>query len=295
MAIFNSDLIGDLARQRVVLFIGAGVSSSAHTATGGKILGWPDFLTATADEVAEPLKSQVKQLVASKDYLLACELLQVALEDEWERLVTAEFGQTADPSSLHKAILELSQRITITTNFDKLFETAWGSPGTAGTHYPKVISKIDRDIFRILKDPESSYLLKIHGSVDDPTSLIFSRSEYIRMAFGNENYSTFLDSLLLNFTFIYIGFSMDDPAITSLMEMYALRYPSSRPHYIFAPSNVPENIVQLQKRLRKLVVLQYSGENDHAELAPMLVTLRDLMRDRRKEIIAEDMKAMARI
>jgi len=294
MAVFNSDLIGDLARQRVVLFIGAGVSSSAHTAAGGKILGWPAFLSATAEKVAEPLKNQVKYLIKSKDYLLACELLQMSLEDEWERLVTTEFGQVANPSALHKAVLELTQRIIITTNFDKLFESAWGLPGAAGTHYPKVISKIDRDIFRILKDAEGSYLLKIHGSIDDPASLIFSRSEYIRMAFGNENYSTFLDSLLLNFTFIYIGFSMDDPAITSLMEMYALRYPSSRPHYIFAPSIVPENIVMLQKRLRKLVVIQYDSKDDHAELAPLLIELRNLMRDRRKRIIAENMNAMAK-
>ncbi|MDH8045799.1 SIR2 family protein, partial [Klebsiella pneumoniae] len=74
----------------------------------------------------------------------------------------------------------------------------------------------------------TSYIIKIHGSIDDVSNIVFSRSQYIRLAFGNENYSLFLDSLLLNYTFLFVGFSMDDPAITSLMELYAYRYPRSR-------------------------------------------------------------------
>jgi hypothetical protein len=107
------------------------------------------------------------------------------------------------------------------------------------------------------------------------------------MAFGNEKYAGFLENLLLNYTFLFVGFSMDDPAIISLMEMYALRYPSARPHYIFSPSGVPENISQIHKRLRKLAIIQYDPKNDHSELAPLVVELGKQARERQRQIISD--------
>ncbi len=265
------------------------MSASAVTAQGTKIAAWSKFLSDATKQVAEPLRSQVLGLIATKDYLLACELLQVALQDSWEDLVSAEFGQVAHPSTLHSALLQLRQRIILTTNFDKLLEMAWGSLESGGTHYAKVVSKIDADIFRVLKNHDTKYLLKIHGSVDDAQTLVFSRSEYIRMAFGNESYSGFLETLLLNFTFLFVGFSMDDPAITTLMEMYALRYPRARPHYILTPSGIPENIVEVHKRLRKLAVIQYDAKDDHAALPPLLWDLGEQARERQRNIISEAM------
>lgn len=37
---FNSDLVDDLARQKVILFLGAGVSASATTRSGTRMKGW---------------------------------------------------------------------------------------------------------------------------------------------------------------------------------------------------------------------------------------------------------------
>jgi len=286
---FNRDLLGDLARQRVVLFLGAGVSASAVTGSGKRIAGWPKFLKDCASRTADPLRTQLQGLLDAKDYLLACELLQHHFGDDWGDIVTAEFGQQATPSTLHTALLGLRQRIIITTNFDKLIETAWSNFTDVGTHLPKVISGVDEQVFRILKDHEGKYLLKIHGTFDDAKSLIFSRSEYIRLAFGNANYSSFLEALLLNYTFIYVGFSMDDPAITSLMEMYTLRYPTSRPHYIFAPMGIEDNIVEVHKRLRKLVVLQYDSANNHAALAPLIEELGKQARLRYRTLVSDMM------
>ncbi len=271
--LFNPDLLTDLAYRKVVLFLGAGVSASAITTTGTKIAGWAAFLQDCTTGVPDPLKSQILVLIGEKDYLLACELLQQHHKDDWIRLVSKEFGQKAQPSALHRAILNLKQRVILTTNFDKLIDIAWSEVANGGTHFPTTITKIDSKIFRILKEHEENYLLKIHGTVDDPDSLIFSRSEYIRMAFGNRDYSNFIDSLLLNYTFLFVGFSMDDPAITSLMEMYALRYPSARPHYIFSPQGMPENIIKIYKDLRKLVVLPYDDANNHEKLPEIISEL----------------------
>lgn len=281
--IFNSDLVDDLAREKVVLFLGAGVSASAVTAAGGKISDWGSFLDKSCEHVSEKVGSQVKGLLEKKDFLLACEILQGALADTWEDYVKAEFGQKATPSALHNSIINLGQRLILTTNFDKLLETAWEAIDAKATHYPTVLSSLNEDVFRALKDHSGKYLVKIHGTVDDAKSLVFSRSEYIRLAFGNSSYSGFLENLLLNYTFLFVGFSMDDPAITSLMEMYAFRYPAARPHYIFASEDIPENILDINKRLRKLIYMSYKG---HENLPPLIDKLGEAARERRKQILA---------
>jgi NAD-dependent SIR2 family protein deacetylase len=181
MGEFNADLIDDLARQRVVLFLGAGVSASATTRSGGKIKGWEAFLIEMNGNAPAGIRSQVSRLLKQKDFLLACEILQTALADTWEREVVQEFGQAAEPSPLHEAIVALDQRIIVTTNFDKLLEMSWQSKIGFSTHFPQVITSIDANIFNLLKDHSGKYLIKLHGTIDDVTSLVFSRSEYIRM------------------------------------------------------------------------------------------------------------------
>ncbi len=268
--IYNEDLINDLAQQKVVLFLGAGVSSSVNLDANDRFKGWPEFLDDAAKDRNATLRKQIKHLLKAKDYLLACELLQADYGDAWERKVTEEYGRAAQPSILHKALISLRQRIILTTNFDKLVESAWASSLADGERHFKVISKVDNDIFKVLKEHDSSYIIKIHGSIDDVSNIVFSRSQYIRLAFGNENYSLFLDSLLLNYTFLFVGFSMDDPAITSLMELYAYKYPKSRPHYIITNNKIPQNIRDIHRSLRKLIVIPYDPKNNHEQL-PLLI------------------------
>lgn len=230
---------------------------------------------------------QVINLISSKDYLLACQLLQDDYGVEWQEVVSSEYGRAADPSPLHEALLSLGQRIIITTNFDKLIESAWAKMIRPGARTFKVISGVNGEVFRSLKDHETPYLIKVHGSVDNVASLVFSRSEYIRMAFGNPKYSSFLDTLLLNYTLLFVGFSMDDPAVSSLMEMYALNYPDARPHYILTPNTTPTNILEINKRLRKLSPMAYDPSDGHAKLAPMIVDLANEAKAIQREIIAE--------
>jgi len=287
MGEFNADLVDDLARQRVVLFLGAGVSASASTRSGGRIKGWEAFLTEMVGKAPIGVREQVSRLLQQKDFLLACEILQTTLADTWEREIVQEFGQAAEPSPLHEAIVALDQRIIVTTNFDKLLEMSWESKLGFSTHFPQVITTIDANIFNMLKDHSGKYLIKLHGTIDDVRSLVFSRSEYIRMAFGSAVYFTFLETLLLNYTFLFIGFSMDDPAISSLMELYTLRYPRARPHYIVSPEGTDQNIIDINKRIRKLVAITYDNSENHAKLPVLIGDLAGHLKPRRKEIAAK--------
>ncbi|TBN08087.1 hypothetical protein EYC79_21345 [Agrobacterium cavarae] len=292
---FNNDLVDDLARQKVVLFLGAGVSSSAPTNSGQKMRGWPAFLEFASTMLDVDSSQEVKNLVAGKDYLIASEILQESLGDKWNELIVDEYGQSAKPSKLHEGLVLLDQRIIITTNFDKLLETAWDNKFGDSTHYPIVISGVQDKVFSILKENSRRYIVKIHGSIDDSDNIVFSRSQYVRSAFENPAYNNFMDCLLLNYTFLFVGFSMDDPAIVGLMEGYAFRYPKARPHYIFAAEGGSQRITDINQKLRKLISLKYDARDDHLLLPTHLRELAQLMHKRRNEIYTEMKNQLSRV
>lgn len=281
---FNSDLVEDVARRKIVVFVGAGASKWANPAGGGAFKNWIEFLNhANSMLRSKRVRGIISDLIEARDYLLASELLKEKLDLQWTALLAAEFQQAADVSRLHSALVALDPRIVITTNFDKLIENAW--TGVATTRYPTIITKVDGQAFRIFRS-EDKYIVKLHGSVDSPDGITFDKSSYQRDAFANRYYSDLLNTLLLTHTFVFVGFSMVDPAVSSIVENAAFRFPDTRPHYIFQSGKAVPEIDDLAKRLRKLYVIRYPEADHHVALAKQLESLAAEAARRRIEISA---------
>lgn len=279
---FNADLVEDLARRKVVLFVGAGVSMWAKPRGGGSFKTWSQFLSHASNNVThEKTKKLINGRIKKGDYLIASELLKAELGEQWSRILSAEFQQAADISRLHRALVSLDQRIIVTTNFDKLIETAWAE--SAQGRYPTVVSKMDQKAFRLFRD-DDPYLIKLHGSIDEPESIVFDKTSYQRTAFANQFYRDLIGTLLLTHTFIFVGFSMDDPAISLVVESHAYRFSDTRPHYIFTPGSPSHPIDELSKTLRKLFVLRYPEKDSHIALADNIEALGAEVQERRRLI-----------
>ena len=175
----------------------------------------------------------------------------------------------------------------VTTNFDKIIESAFVESGSS--HYPKIVTKLGPDAFKMLRD-EERYLVKMHGTIDDSDSFIFTKSEYIERAFENWVYAEFLRILLATYTVVFVGFSMADPAISSLVEQYAFRYPRGRPHYILQAGPTDPDIAEINKSLRKLFVIEYDPANNHEQLVSVIEAMVERMNSRRAELAAASLK-----
>lgn len=278
---FNADLVADIARQKVVIFVGAGASRWAMPSSGNTFKDWPDFLTRAAKGCSTKIQRLVRDRIRAKDYLIASQLLKSDLADQWSTVLTAEFQQAASISRLHKAIISLNQRVIVTTNFDKLIEKAWNDSSEI-KHYPTVVSKIDQQVFKLFRDSDS-YLIKIHGSIDEPENIVFDKSSYQRSAFSNRFYQDLISTLLLTHTFLFIGFSMDDPAVSLLVESHAHRFSETRPHYAFFSGKKQPEIDEISKTIRRLFIIRYSDANHHEELAQQIELLAEQGNKRRKE------------
>lgn len=139
---FNQDLINDLAKRKVVLFLGSGVTSSAIARSGQRVKGWPAFLRHAASLIENTnIRNHVLIRIERDDFLLACEVIKSNIDpDRWKTLLYEEFAQIAEPSELHKFILRLNQRIILTTNFDKLIENTFAIVNPDATRYPVTIN-----------------------------------------------------------------------------------------------------------------------------------------------------------
>lgn len=279
---FTPDLLDDFIRGRVAIFLGAGVSAGVNTRTGMPIKTWANFLNATAD--AAPDKSvtaEVKDLVSQGDYLFACEILKEHLNDQWESILKDEFEKIGSPSRLQESIIKLGARVTITTNFDLFFESHWERFNPEATHHLQVKNGVSPECFSIFRD-DKPYLIKLHGSINQTESMIFSLSDYAAKAHANWQYSSFMETLLCTHTVIFIGFSMKDAAITNLLEIYAQRYPRNRPHYALMPDFNSERKIRIMKNYRKLFIIPYQSKNDHRQLTAHIDTLQKQINERRR-------------
>ncbi|HEX4955889.1 MAG TPA: SIR2 family protein [Thermoanaerobaculia bacterium] len=233
-------------------------------------------------------RKHAERLLQQGDFLMAAELVRQATGNEaWNRSIQDEFGQNGDISDLHRSLMALRQRIILTTNFDKFLEIAWRECNTEARHHVQVSIGVTSDSFRALRD-DKEHIFLLHGSVDKPDSMIFAKSDYNSKAYGSWEYRRFIETLLMTHTLLFVGFSMNDPAITFLIEMYAHHLPASRPHYIFTADEISPEFITAAKTLRRLFVVPYNNTNDHAELVEILNRYGQRAIERRREIISDD-------
>lgn len=279
---FTPDLLDDFLKNKVAIFLGAGVSAGVATRSGESIRTWAKFLTDTSLKISNEQKAkEILELIGGGEYLFACEMLKENIGDQWEGILKEEYEKIGELSELQEVILKLEPRIIVTTNFDLFIENQWSRFNKSQTHHLQVRNGISADCFSVFRD-EKPYLIKLHGSINIPESMIFSLSDYAEKAHSNWQYSAFMDTLLCTHTVVFIGFSMKDMAITNLLEIYAKRYPKSRPHYAFLADFNSEEKIRIMKKHRRLFIIPYSSENNHSQLTDYLKELLESVVDRKR-------------
>jgi len=171
---------------RLVIFAGAGISMAAPT----NLPSWRDvnrivvrsLAASAASDVGEPLTARAADLILARHE-------QEKLPPEYQAQVLAEFLHdryfevlrhldSDHPNPTHLAIAWLARlgyvRAVITTNFDRVLEAAFAATGTSlhRCFQPEDFRALASDLTRFDKKDGPCHLLKLHGSVDDPATLI---------------------------------------------------------------------------------------------------------------------------
>ncbi|MCO5399191.1 SIR2 family protein [Ralstonia soli] len=270
-------LVEDIARRRAVLFFGSGVSANARSADGkSRPPTWAELLNAAAADMeakAPQVANEVRTFVERGDVLTAAEIVRRVLGPRKltallrRNLVTPQFRA----APIHDALIALDFRITLTPNFDSLYETRAMAlnPSAVVCHYS------DRSVATRLRD-EPDLIIKTHGSMSEPASLIFSRCDYIHARSRYRAFYGLVEALLRTYTFLFVGCGIDDSDMRALLEAYGADHPGAERHYFVAAADTFSDLTaSVLADALNLHVLRYDAPAaDHAALVDAFKMLR---------------------
>lgn len=269
-------LVRDIASQRAVLFFGAGVSMNSVGLDGHtKPKSWISFLNEAIQSIpaaSQSLKREIAGLIRKNDLLTACEVIRREIgRDGFVALVKKEFQTPGyQPAPIHDLLWKLDLRITMTPNFDNIYDTVVATNGSGTVSIKKYF---DDDVADALRRKER-VLIKSHGSVIDPDKLIFTRVDYAKARSEHSQFYALLDALLRTHTFLFVGCGLEDPDIRLMLEDYCFRHPFALQHYFVIPSrrfSAPIKCV-FEDSLR-VKLLEYKYTPDHANLTAEICKL----------------------
>lgn len=214
---FLREYIKAIRNGNAAVFAGAGLSRPS-----GFVL-WKDLLRPLATEIG------------------------LNIDDEHDLTAVAQYvrNQSGTRASINSAILEAydqgvqkNENVSIltrlpiytywTTNYDRLIEDGLRK----ANRNPDV--KIDFKQLSNTKKDRDAIVYKMHGDVDHAADAVLTKDDYAKYDLSHPLFRSVLKGDLISKTFLFIGFSFDDPNLDSILnQIRVLLGENIRAHYCF--------------------------------------------------------------
>ena len=232
-------LVRELAERRCLIFLGSGASAGCVAKDGkSQPPTWEQFLLNLRGKMqCDVEKGVAQQLIDEKRFLEAAEIIcaDVAAPDFSqfirETFVTPKFN----PSTVHRVVLNIDPKVTITTNYDDIYDTFCRS-GDAVDGY-NVARYYESHLVSDLRSPVR-LIVKAHGCVSDPARIVLTRSQYFAHRRDYGGFFRVLDALFLSSSLLFVGYSLSDPDIQLILENASIAAPKAHPHYAIVSDDV---------------------------------------------------------
>lgn len=269
-------LVGHIAQQNSIVFVGAGLSS------GLGLPGWPQLIRQMIDwcesqGISLPNKSDIEYLLdEKKDLLAAANALRAKMGDDKYRQFLSEVFLRPDlePMEVHEILAKIPFVAAATTNYDSLVED-----GYRKVHPDQSFEVFAHDNHEQLGTALSAkryFVLKAHGTVERPETIILDSKDYGRLFFKSEGYRTFLRAMFLHRTVLFLGFSMTDPELLFLLrELKAIFDGHTPTHYALVEVSQTRQIEweQLEEEHGVKIIPYIRSADDHPEVKSFLIEL----------------------
>ncbi|WP_318496513.1 SIR2 family protein [Photobacterium leiognathi] len=233
MIIWPESLIREIAKKRVIFFLGSGVSASATSNDGEKTPTWGEFLELALNLVKTPeIQEEIRILIKNRNYLLALQAIkEQSIPQDYTALLEKQFNNhKIKAGKLHEHIFYLDQNIVITTNFDRIYDKYCDYFGE-GSY--KTLSYYSNGIGDTIRS-DNRLIIKAHGCINEPEKMIFTRYEYHNAKQKHTQFYDILKALFITHTCIFIGCGMEDPDILLTLEDVKISSSNTFPHYFIS-------------------------------------------------------------
>lgn len=182
------------------VFAGAGLSSASG------FVNWKELLRPLAEEIGLSMEKEHDYLAVAQ-YYYNRKRTRSCINDALYQLFTSE---PKENKSL-KIITRLPVDTYWTTNYDHLLE------GALKENNRKPDIKISKENLALNKPDASATVYKMHGDVQFPDQTVLIKNDYETYGIKRDVFTTVLKGHLLSKTFLFIGFSFEDPNLNSIL------------------------------------------------------------------------------
>lgn len=199
------------------IFAGAGLSRPAG------YVDWKELLR----EVAEDLQLDI-DLEADLIALAQYHVNEFNGRGKINQILIDEFTKSVKTTDNHKILSQLPIGTYWTTNYDQLIES------NLETVSKKVDKKIAPENLSHSVPGSDAIVYKMHGDSNLPHDAVLTKDDYEGYDLKRKLFSTALRGDLVSKTFLFIGFSFDDPNLSQILSrIRILLNENARTHYCF--------------------------------------------------------------
>jgi len=195
--IYKESLFQSISKGEVVLWAGAGLSLYAGLPSGARLreILYEGLTPLEKEEVRKNsdlshLTDEICKLKGNRNYII--------------KVLTSTFTKDFSSTETHKIISKIPRfRNIITTNYDRLFENAYGNK----------LNLIFSDSHTPYIDDKKVNLFKIHGDLSDPDSIIITKSDYNRFFENDTEQNTIwniIKGIVATKSILFIGYNLED-------------------------------------------------------------------------------------
>lgn len=213
---FIKSYVKALREGNAAIFAGAGLS------VGAGYVNWKGLLKDISMELELDIDREEHDLVGLAQYYCNEKNSRGTIN----QIILEEFKDNVEVTENHKILARLPLGIFWTTNYDTLIEEALYNAN-------KIVDvKIDEANLAITLPKRDAIVYKMHGDVSQVQKAIITRDDYEKYSETHTLFTTVLKGDLVSKTFLFIGFSFNDPNLNYILSRVRIGLEGNqRPHY----------------------------------------------------------------
>lgn len=213
---FLRTYVNDIQESNAAIFAGAGLSRSAG------YVDWKELLREIANDLNLDIDLETDLVTLAQYHFNKYKRNKI------NQVLINEFSQGSKPTDNHKILSQLPISTYWTTNYDHLIEDSLTSIGK------RIDKKINPDSLSNSVPGSDATVYKMHGDSSLPNEAVLIKDDYESYDQKRKLFSTALQGDLVSKTFLFIGFSFDDPNLSNILgKIRILLNENTRRHYCF--------------------------------------------------------------
>lgn len=214
---FISEYAAAISNDSAAIFAGAGLSIPSGE------LSWASLLRDDARNIGLDIDRE-------DDYISVAQYIfnESGTRNTITKLIKNHVDKKGEINKNHEILVSMSIKTYWTTNYDTYIERALEEKGK------KIdVKRSSIDLASEIEDVDAT-VFKMHGDIGQPNEVVLIKDDYEIYDRKNEVFLKKLQGDLLSNTFLFIGFSFDDPNLENILSKVRIMLEGRpRRHYCF--------------------------------------------------------------